>query len=92
MNRNKSFKLNPVFGGLKPSSTLYINETVNQLWQQGEQVFHMGFGESRFDVHPKLKQSLQEHSDKKKLPPSARITSIDRCSSKLLFTQIGDWF
>jgi len=56
---------NPVFNGLSPSSTLYINETVNQLWQRGEQVFHMGFGESRFDVHPRLQKALAKNANKK---------------------------
>ena len=62
LDRNR---LNPVFAQLKPSSTLYINETVNRLWKEGKQVFHMGFGESRFDVHPKLQQALADNGAKK---------------------------
>ena len=57
--------LNPVFSKLKPSSTLAINEAVNKRWQQGKQAFHMGFGESRFDVHEILRAALAEHSNKK---------------------------
>ena len=53
------------FEGLEPSSTLYINETVNDRWQRGETVYHMGFGESRFDVHPIIKAALTRHADKK---------------------------
>ena len=58
-------RLSPIFAQLKPSSTLYINETVNRLWKEGKQVFHMGFGESRFDVHPKLQQALADNAHKK---------------------------
>lgn len=53
------------FEGLEPSSTLYINETVNERWQRGETVYHMGFGESRFDVHPLIQDALTRHADKK---------------------------
>ena len=62
---NSTLSLNRAFDGLAPSSTLYVNETVNSLWQKGEQVFHMGFGESRFDVHSRLQQALALHADKK---------------------------
>ena len=47
-------KLNSYFGNKVPSSTLAINETVKERWAKGERVLHMGFGESRFAVHPKL--------------------------------------
>jgi len=53
------------FRQLKPSPTLYINETVNEYWRQRKQVFHMGFGESRFDVHPKLQDELKNNSHRK---------------------------
>lgn len=62
LDRNR---LSPIFAQLKPSSTLYINETVNRLWKEGKQVFHMGFGESRFDVHPKLQKALADNAHKK---------------------------
>jgi len=67
---------NQAFEGLAPSSTLYINETVNRLWNQGEQVFHMGFGESRFDVHPRLQSSLAEHSNKKSYLPARGLPEL----------------
>lgn len=73
---NNTFELNPVFSGLKPSSTLYINEAVNKLWKQGEQVFHMGFGESRFDVHPLIQQAICEHADKKSYLPARGLPQL----------------
>jgi aspartate/methionine/tyrosine aminotransferase len=68
--------LNPVFGTLKPSSTLYINEAVNEMWRQGEQVFHMGFGESRFNVFDGLKESLAIHADKKSYLPARGLPEL----------------
>ena len=53
------------FRQLKPSPTLHINETVNEYWRRGKQIFHMGFGESRFDVHPKLQDELKGNSHRK---------------------------
>jgi aspartate aminotransferase len=70
----KSF--NPVFDGLVPSSTLFINEAVNQLWQQGEQAFHMGFGESRFDVHPRLQSALIDSANKKSYLPARGLPQL----------------
>ncbi len=67
---------NQSFEGLAPSSTLYVNETVNRLWQEGQQVFHMGFGESRFNVHPRLHASLSEHSNKKSYLPARGLPQL----------------
>ena len=57
--------LNPFFGNKVPSSTLAINETVKDRWAKGQRVLHMGFGESRFAVHPKLQQALKDNSAQK---------------------------
>ncbi|MFN8439850.1 MAG: aminotransferase class I/II-fold pyridoxal phosphate-dependent enzyme [Caldilineaceae bacterium] len=54
------FSLHPTLAAhLTPSPTLLINERVTQLWAEGKTVFHLGFGESRFPVHPKLAAALQ---------------------------------
>jgi aspartate/methionine/tyrosine aminotransferase len=76
-HNSKSF--NPAFDGLVPSSTLFINETVNRLWQRGEQAFHMGFGESRFDVHPRLKSCLMDNSNKKSYLPARGLPELMEC-------------
>lgn len=75
MDTNNNF-FNPAFDGLVPSSTLFINEAVNQLWQQGEQAFHMGFGESRFDVHPRLQKSLSDSANKKSYLPARGLPAL----------------
>lgn len=76
---NNVTSFNPAFEGLVPSSTLFINETVNRLWQQGEQAFHMGFGESRFDVHPRLKASLIDNANKKSYLPARGLPQLIDC-------------
>ncbi|MEZ4584688.1 MAG: aminotransferase class I/II-fold pyridoxal phosphate-dependent enzyme, partial [Caldilineaceae bacterium] len=50
---------------LKPSPTLYINERVNEMWSQGQTVYHLGFGESRFPVHPKIQAALRANVHQK---------------------------
>lgn len=44
--------------GLKASATLTMNERVREMWEAGGDVYHLGFGESRFPVHPKLAEAL----------------------------------
>ena len=50
---------------LKPSPTLYINERVNAMWSEGQTVYHLGFGESRFPVHPKIQAALRANVHQK---------------------------
>ena len=45
----------------KASLTLVINEKVNAMWAAGEDVLHLGFGESRFPVHSALACTFQEN-------------------------------
>jgi aspartate aminotransferase len=44
------------------SPSLAMNERVNQMWAENQTVYHLGFGESRFPVHPKIQHALCEHS------------------------------
>lgn len=50
---------------LKPSPTLYINERVTEMWAEGKTVYHLGFGESRFPVHPKIQEALRANVHQK---------------------------
>lgn len=57
---NTPFHLSPaVREHLTPSPTLAINEQVGRMWAEGETVYHLGFGESRFPVHPKIQEALR---------------------------------
>ncbi|MFT5136067.1 MAG: aspartate aminotransferase [Arenicella sp.] len=85
-------EMNPVFEGLKPSSTLFINETVNRLWQEGQQVFHMGFGESRFNVHPAMRAALADHSDKKSYLPARGLPELTEAVAHYYSTKLDQQF
>tara|TARA_B100000579_G_scaffold249928_1_gene205519 strand:+ start:2544 stop:3827 length:1284 start_codon:yes stop_codon:yes gene_type:complete len=45
---------------IKRSPTLLINEKVKAMWQDGEDILHVAFGESRFPVHPDLSKALND--------------------------------
>lgn len=45
---------------IKRSPTLLINEKVKTMWQDGEDILHLAFGESRFPVHPDLSKALND--------------------------------
>jgi aspartate/methionine/tyrosine aminotransferase len=57
-----SFPLNPLLTAFAASPTLAINEKVQALWAAGQEVYHLGFGESRFPLHPLLAEALATHA------------------------------
>ena len=60
------FQLSPaVHEKQAPSPTLAINERVNALWGAGQTVYHLGFGESRFPVHPTIQAALHANVDQR---------------------------
>jgi len=56
--------------GLKVSATLSLNERVRELWEAGRDVYHLGFGESRFPVHPKIARALQDNVHQRSYLPA----------------------
>ena len=71
------FTLSPSIGnGLSPSPTLLINERVRRMWAEGETVYHLGFGESRFPAHPKIVGALVEHASRQSYLPSVGIPKL----------------
>lgn len=64
--QNNPITISPTLSGrLNPSATLLINEKVNQMWAAGQTVYHLGFGESRMPVHPKIEEALRENAHRK---------------------------
>ncbi|MCP4416293.1 MAG: aminotransferase class I/II-fold pyridoxal phosphate-dependent enzyme [Chloroflexi bacterium] len=61
---------------LVPSPTLFINERVQQMWSAGQTVYHFGFGESRFPVHPKLQAALRENAHQKGYLPVQGLADL----------------
>ena len=71
-----NIKLNPAFTGRATSSTLLINESVTRLWEEGEEILQMGFGESRFAVHPKLEAAMIASATQKSYLPARGLPRL----------------
>ena len=54
---------------LKPSSTLFINETSKKLEDQGKKIFKFGFGQSPFPVPEGVISALKKNAHKKEYMP-----------------------
>jgi aspartate aminotransferase len=51
--------------GLKASATLAMNDHVREMWASGREIYHLGFGESRFPVARKLAEALGAHAQQR---------------------------
>ncbi len=58
------------------SATLAINERVKEMWAQEQTVFHLGFGESRFPVHPLLRDALAQNVHRKEYLPTHGLPEL----------------
>ncbi len=74
---------------LAPSPTLFINERVRQMWAQGQTVYHLGFGESRFPAHPKIVSALVEHASRQSYLPSAGLPELRQAVADFHSRQLG---
>ncbi len=70
------FSVRPCLRGLKFSPTLLINEEVAQHRARGATVYHMGFGESPFPVHPIIQQAIAGYSGKNQYMPAAGLSEL----------------
>lgn len=62
--------------GLKVSATLYLNERVRQIWDAGKNVYHLGFGESRFPVHPKIAEAFKANVQRRSYLPALGLREL----------------
>ncbi len=62
--------------GLPASPTLVINDRIKEMMAAGQEVFHLGFGESRFPVHPTLARALQDNVHKRSYLPALGIPEL----------------
>ena len=58
------------------SPTLAINEMVQSMWDEGQHVFHLAFGESRMPLHPKLLNSLGKYIEEKSYLASTGLPEL----------------
>ena len=84
--------LHPYYENLAPSPTLAINERVNALWAQGRIVHHLGFGESRFPVHPKLVEALERHGLAKSYLAAQGLPALREVVASYYADQLGQSF
>ncbi len=62
--------------GLKVSATLSLNEQVREMWDEGRDVHHLGFGESRFPVHPKIAEAMQANVQRRSYLPALGLREL----------------
>ena len=63
---------------IKMSATLALNAKVGDLKSKGHQVYHMGFGEAKFPVHPKVLAAFQKHAAARSYLPIAGLPELRR--------------
>lgn len=86
-NPSPDFDFAPALAGnASLSPTLAINQRVKELWAAGEQVYHLGFGESRFPVHPTIRAALTAHADAKSYLPTLGIPEL-RAAISVYYTK-----
>jgi aspartate aminotransferase len=56
--------------GLRGSATLTLNDQVRDMLDAGRDVYHLGFGESRFPVHRKVARALRENASQRSYLPA----------------------
>ncbi len=61
---------------IEMSATLAINTRVNQLMTEGHQVYHLGFGEARFPVHPKILAAFRENATARSYLPVSGLPEL----------------
>ena len=97
MNANETTRtraLHPIAQriSLDPSPTLRLNERVKALWAEGEEVSHLGFGESRFPVHPKLRGALADNSHRKAYLPTQGLPELREAVAAYYAGRLGCTF
>ena len=58
------------------SATLAINAKISRMMAEGQQIFHLGFGEARFPVHPKILAAFREHAVARSYLPVAGLPEL----------------
>ncbi|MFX1483829.1 MAG: pyridoxal phosphate-dependent aminotransferase [Promethearchaeota archaeon] len=71
---------------IAPSATLAMNEMISAIRERGEKVYHMGFGESPFPVHPRVRKALCENSWRQRYLPTQGILELRDQISKFFMT------
>jgi aspartate aminotransferase len=77
---------------LKESATLAINQEVKRQRAEGRAVVHFGFGQSPFEVHPKIQQALIDHAGEKEYLPTLGLPELREAIARFYFERYGYQF
>ena len=80
--RSLPVQLNLNVRGLKPSSTLAINERSNQLREQGRTVYKLGLGQSPFPIPEPVVETLRSNAFQKDYQPVKGLLSLREAVSE----------
>ncbi len=69
-------RIRPSLRDLKFSPTLLLNEQVSRARAEGQVIYHMGFGESPFPVHPVIQENITGYSGENAYMPAAGLTEL----------------
>lgn len=75
--------------GLKASATLSLNDRVREMWEAGRDVYHLGFGESRFPVHPKIADALRANVHQRSYLPAPGIPELRETIARFYHRKFG---
>lgn len=73
---DRGFSIRPSLRDLKFSPTLRINEQVARAREGGKTIYHMGFGESPFPVHPVIQENISGYSGENSYMPAAGLSEL----------------
>lgn len=72
----KSVSINKDILTLKESATLAVNMAARKLRSEGKDVYHFGFGQSPFPVHPKIQIALANNAHQKDYLPTRGLPEL----------------
>ncbi|MFW5643065.1 MAG: pyridoxal phosphate-dependent aminotransferase [Alkalispirochaeta sp.] len=82
-------EIRPSLRGLHFSPTLLINEEVARLRAEGREVYHMGFGESPFPVHPIIQERIGGYAGRNQYLPAAGLASLRKQAQRYIIDRHG---
>lgn len=80
------FDIEPKIKRLQPSATLAMNELIVARREAGQDVHHLGFGESPFPIFPRIKAALAANAHRKSYLPTQGILQLRKKISEFYET------
>ena len=81
--------INSQISELKESATLSINQHAIKLINDGEDICHLGFGESPFPVPNSMQMALRENSHRKQYISGRGLPELRKAVADFFQTQFG---